>query len=99
VHHRRDDPAVNLGTDAGTSKPAEGIAHSRNTSPPPVVLNVERGCVAYDPITGLWTITGRKFNGARDSEGDKIPEGQVRDDPWVHVARPEQSGHGVQADG
>lgn len=52
---------------------------------PPVVLNLERGCVSHDPIAGLWTITGRKFKGARDGDGEKIPEGEMRDDPWVVV--------------
>ena len=49
------------------------------------ILNLERGCVSHDPITGRWTITGRKFKGARDSDGEKIPEGEMRDDPWVVV--------------
>jgi hypothetical protein len=49
------------------------------------ILNLERGCVSHDPITGLSTITGRKFKGARDSDGEKIPEGEMRDDRWVVV--------------
>ncbi|HXZ78124.1 MAG TPA: hypothetical protein VEH31_45620, partial [Streptosporangiaceae bacterium] len=59
--------------------------HDRNTFPPPVALNFQRGCVSYDPETELWTISGRKFKGARDSEGEKIPEGEVNYDPWVVV--------------
>jgi integrase len=57
------------------------------------VLNLERGCASHDPVTGLWLINGRKFKGARDIHGDKIPEGQQRDDPWVIV---EQAAHAVE---
>ncbi len=49
------------------------------------VLNLERGCVSHDAVTGLWTIQGRKFKGAIDSSGEKIPEGEIREDPWVVV--------------
>ncbi|MGW5924262.1 hypothetical protein ACWFPY_35165 [Nocardia fluminea] len=49
------------------------------------VLNLERGCAANDPATGLWTISGRKFKGAHDNSGQKLAEGQVRDEPWVVV--------------
>lgn len=56
------------------------------------MLNLERGCVSHDDVTGLWTITGRKFKGAVDDEGNNIPEGQIRDDPWVVV---EQSARAV----
>jgi integrase len=56
------------------------------------VLNLERGCVSHDPATGLWLIKGRRFKGARNEQGDKIPEGEQRRDPWV-VA--EQAAHAV----
>ena len=56
------------------------------------VLNLERDCVSHDPVTGLWLIKGRRFKGARDEQGTKIPEGEPRRDPWV-VA--EQSAHAV----
>ncbi|MBN3459857.1 hypothetical protein JNN96_38190 [Mycobacterium sp. DSM 3803] len=49
------------------------------------VLNLERGCVFHDGATDLWTIKGRKFKGAADHDGNKIPEGEIRDDPWVIV--------------
>lgn len=49
------------------------------------VLNLERGCLTHDPVTDLWTIGGRKFKGARNEDGEKIPEGQLRDEPWVVV--------------
>jgi integrase len=56
------------------------------------ILNLERGCVCHDPVTDLWLISGRKFKGAQDTNGDKIPEGQQREDPWVIV---EQAAHAV----
>ncbi|NKQ58446.1 hypothetical protein HFP15_36915 [Amycolatopsis sp. K13G38] len=56
------------------------------------VLNLERGCLSHNPATGIWSITGKKFKGARDEHGNKIPEGQFRDDPWVIVA---QTAHAV----
>ena len=42
--------------------------------------------MGHDPATGLWTIRGRNFKGAHDADGEKIPEGQDRDDPWTTVA-------------
>jgi integrase len=50
---------------------------------PGEALNLERGCLSHDPDTDLWLISGRKFKGARDSDGSKIPEGEPRRDPWV----------------
>ncbi|WP_071289748.1 hypothetical protein [Mycolicibacterium llatzerense] len=52
---------------------------------PGEALNLERGCASHDPETELWMISGRKFKGARGEDGEKLPEGQVRDDPWVTV--------------
>jgi hypothetical protein len=51
------------------------------------VLNLERGGVQYDPATGLWSITGRRWKGVQDHHGDKIPEGEQRLDPWTTVAQ------------
>jgi cytochrome P450 len=53
---------------------ALGIVHVWNTYTPPVVLNLERGCISHDSATGLWTITGRKFKGTVDNDGNKVPE-------------------------
>jgi len=55
-------------------------------------LNLERGCVSHDPTTGLWLIEGRRFKGARDEQGSKIPEGEQRRDPWVAA---EKAAHAV----
>jgi integrase len=49
------------------------------------VLNLERGCLSKDEVSGIWTIAGKKFKGAWDTDGNKIPEGQLREDPWVVV--------------
>jgi len=55
-------------------------------------LNLERDRVSHGPAIDLWLITGRRFKGARDEHGNKIPEGEQRRDPWV-VA--EQAAHAV----
>lgn len=49
------------------------------------VLNLRRGCVEHDQATGLWLMTGLYFKGTVDQDGNKIPEGQVRPDPWVII--------------
>ncbi|OIJ85071.1 hypothetical protein BIV25_45030 [Streptomyces sp. MUSC 14] len=49
------------------------------------VLNLRRGCVTQDTNTGLWLMEGLYFKGAEDQDGNKIPEGQVRHDPWVVI--------------
>jgi integrase len=48
-------------------------------------LNLQRGCVSHDPASGIWMIEGLKFKGAVDGNGEKIPEGEIRADPWVVV--------------
>ena len=52
---------------------------------PGEVLNLQRGCVSRDPASGIWMIEGRKFKGAVDSKREKIPQGEIRADPWVVV--------------
>jgi hypothetical protein len=52
---------------------------------PGEVLNLERGCVEHDPVAGPWLVTGRHWKGARDHNGNKIPEGAQRPDPWTTV--------------
>jgi hypothetical protein len=54
---------------------------------PGEVLSLRRGCIEYDPGTRIWLMHGRKWKGARDENGAKIPEGQARQHPWV-VAEP-----------
>lgn len=60
---------------------------------PGEVLNLQRGCVSRDPKTGIWMIEGRKFKGAVDSNREKIPQGEIRADPWVVV---EQTARAVE---
>lgn len=50
-------------------------------------LNLARDCLSHDPITGIWLVTGRQFKSAWDTHGDKIPEGELRHDPWVIEAQ------------
>lgn len=49
------------------------------------VLNLERGCVGHDPVTGLWFVTGKHWKSARDHNGNKLPEGEQRADPWTTI--------------
>lgn len=49
-------------------------------------LNLRRGCIEHDSATGLILLRGLHFKGVRDQAGNKIPEGAVREDPWVVVA-------------
>ncbi|WP_240509211.1 hypothetical protein [Streptomyces agglomeratus] len=47
------------------------------------VLNLRRGCIKHDKNANLWLMEGLYFKGAEDENGNKIPEGQPREDPWV----------------
>lgn len=49
------------------------------------VLDLRRGCVDHDPDTGLWLMTGTYFKNAIDGNGNKLPAGAPRRDPWVVV--------------
>ncbi len=49
------------------------------------VLNLERGCAGHDSGTGLWFVTGKHWKSARDRNGNKIPEGEQRPDPWTTI--------------
>ncbi|WP_329309746.1 hypothetical protein [Streptomyces sp. NBC_01262] len=49
------------------------------------VLNLRRGCVTRDTETGLWLMRGLYFKGSVDKDGNRIPEGTVRPDPWVVI--------------
>ncbi len=49
------------------------------------VLNLERGCAGHDPVTGLWSVTGKHWKSARDKNGNKIPDGEQRPDPWTTI--------------
>ena len=49
------------------------------------VLNLRRGCITRDEKSGLWLMHGLYFKGATDGDGNKIPEGELRHDPWVVI--------------
>ncbi|MDY7528130.1 MULTISPECIES: hypothetical protein [unclassified Cryobacterium] len=50
---------------------------------PGEVLNLERGCVSQEG--GLWVVTGRTFKSITNEFGEKMPEGEEREVPWVVV--------------
>ncbi|MGW2539493.1 hypothetical protein ACWC5I_01110 [Kitasatospora sp. NPDC001574] len=52
---------------------------------PGEVLNLRRGCVERDEANDLWLMRGLFFKGAKDKDGNKLPAGQHRRDPWVVV--------------
>jgi integrase len=52
---------------------------------PGELLNLERGCADYDPITRLWFVHGQHWKGVIDDAGEKLPEGRRRPDPWTVV--------------
>ena len=52
---------------------------------PGEVLDLRRGCVEHDRDLGLWLMAGTYFKNAVDDNGNKIPAGAARRDPWVVV--------------
>ncbi|MEU5108170.1 hypothetical protein AB0H07_38935 [Streptomyces sp. NPDC021354] len=52
---------------------------------PGEALNLRRGCITHDKKTSLWLMEGIYFKGAEDEDGNKIPEGEPRPDPWVVI--------------
>lgn len=52
---------------------------------PGEVLNLRRGCVEYDADNDLWLVRGRYYKNAVDADGNKLPDGELRRDPWVVV--------------
>lgn len=50
---------------------------------PAEVLNLRRGCIEH--VGGLWLMTGVYFKNARDADGNKLPAGAPRRQPWVVV--------------
>lgn len=60
--------------------------HGRNTPLPPVVLHLEHGCASREERedgTVRYRVNGRHFKGVVDEEGDIIPEGEMRSEPWT----------------
>ncbi|MFD9503446.1 hypothetical protein [Streptomyces sp. NPDC060035] len=55
---------------------------------PKEVLHLERGCGTAEPQpegTIRYRITGRHFKGVKDSDGNTIPEGEIRPHPWTAI--------------
>jgi integrase len=53
---------------------------------PGEILSLRRGCLSEDPDTGLLLMGGRYYKNAVDTDGNKLPQGEERADPWVVVA-------------
>jgi hypothetical protein len=49
------------------------------------VLNLRRGCIDHDIATDMWLMSGVYFKNAVDGNGNKIPAGAQRRDPWIVV--------------
>ena len=49
------------------------------------VLNLRRGCIERDDAADMWLMSGLVFKNVVDDDGNKLPEGQQRRDPWVVV--------------
>ncbi|WP_234790332.1 hypothetical protein [Mycolicibacterium mucogenicum] len=52
---------------------------------PGEVLNLRRGCIEHDASADMWLMSGVFFKNAVDVNGNKIPGGTRRQDPWVVV--------------
>ena len=44
-----------------------------------------RGCVERDDVNDLWLMRGLHYKGVKDKDGSKLPEGEIRRDPWVVI--------------
>lgn len=53
---------------------------------PGEVLNLRRGCVEHDTASDVWLMNGRHYKNAVDADGNKLPAGAPRRDPWVVIA-------------
>ncbi|MCX5203922.1 hypothetical protein OG897_21005 [Streptomyces sp. NBC_00237] len=52
---------------------------------PGEVLNLRRGCIAHDAENDLWLMKGLYYKNAVDKDGNKLPAGELRRDPWVVI--------------
>ncbi|WP_315068009.1 hypothetical protein [uncultured Microbacterium sp.] len=50
---------------------------------PGEVLSLTRDCLSHDAETGIWTVTGTRWKAVRDDQGEKRPQGESRETPWV----------------
>jgi integrase len=49
------------------------------------VLHLRRGCIEHDAASGMWLMSGTYFKNAVGPDGNKLPGGSARRDPWVVV--------------
>jgi hypothetical protein len=47
---------------------------------------LRRGCIEHDVTNDMWLMSGVFFKNAVDDNGNKLPAGKLRRDPWVVVA-------------
>lgn len=55
---------------------------------PEEVLHLERGCSLREQKpdgTVRYTLTGRHFKGVRDTDGNSVPAGRIRSEPWTVI--------------
>lgn len=52
---------------------------------PAEVLNIRRGCIERDDANDMYLMSGVYFKNAVDEQGNKVPAGLQRADPWVVV--------------
>lgn len=52
---------------------------------PGEVFNLERGCVSYDATTNIWAMREHTWKGAAGKNGQNLPQGELRTDPWTVV--------------
>lgn len=60
------------------------IAYLSGTRPGEA-LNLRRGCIEHDSENDLWLMRGLYYKNAVDKDGNKLPAGALRRDPWVVV--------------
>src|SRR5438477_3327737 len=97
--HRRDAPKwehtleTSIGDNDPTTAeshraPRRGIAHARNTRPPPVVLGLRTGCCPdpdRDGGSGHHLIRGNEYKTALDEDGNHLSTGMERGVPWIAI--------------
>lgn len=52
---------------------------------PAEILNLRRGCIERDDVNDMYLMSGVYFKNAVDEQGNKVPAGLPRADPWVVV--------------
>ncbi len=50
------------------------------------VLSLLRECSTYDEAANLWLVYGTTWKNAKDENGSKVAQGEIRADPWVVIS-------------